>query len=229
MSIRIPGFLLFLSVIVLSSCRRSADLPQTLEAHYLKYRVSYLEERAGRIPTGILPDHMDTYYTRYFVLSRIEGFLNQFSLTQIADLKQKKVTTLLNYFGHKIYYEGREGEPPAGIVEPGQLHCKFTGDTLTIAGLKSERIEVDTGAEKFDIYCTRDFNARKPNMATPYQCVDHALSDFRIQLSLLKMRLTCLEYMTKTVQSEIFSIPEDYSPVTRQAMEEIINSLFTKE
>jgi len=221
--------LLFLSALWFSSCRRSADIPDTIEAHYLKYRVSYLEDRAGAIPTGILPDHMDTYYTRHFVLTRIEGFLNQFSLTQIADLRERKVTTLLNYFGNKIYCAGEDGELPAGIVEPARLDCRYTGDTLTIAGLRSERIEIDTGEEKFDIYFTRDFSARKPNITTPYRCIDHALSDFRIQLSLLKMHLTCLEYMTKTIESEIFAIPEDYSPVTRQAMEEIINSLFTKE
>lgn len=218
-----------LSVLIFSSCRRADGLPETLEAHYLKYRVHYLEEQAGAVPTSILPDHMDTYFTRRFILTRIEGFLNQFSLVQIADLRQRKVTTLLNFFGNKVYYSGEDGELPAGIIEPETLSWKFTGDTTTIAGLKSERIEVDTGEEKFDIYCTRDFSTRKPNIITPYHTIDHALSDFKIQLSLLKMHLTCLEYTRKTIGSEIFTIPEEYSPVSRQVMEEIINSLFTKE
>ena len=222
------GFLFF-SAILLNGCRRSAKLPETIRAHYLKYQVHYLDEHAGAIPTRILPQHMDAYYTRYHILTRIEGFINQFSMVQIADLKRRRVTTLLNFFGTKVYYTGENGELPAGIVEPVELTFKYTGDTTTIAGLKSERIEVDTGTEKYDIYFTRDFNARRPNMTTPYHSIDHALSDFRIELSLLKMHLTCMEYETKTVRSEIFKIPEDYKAVSRQAMEEIINSLFTKE
>jgi len=224
----LTGFL-FLSALLASSCRRSVELPETIEAHYLKYQVNYLEERAGVIPTRILPEQMDAYYTRYYILTRIEGFFNQFSLIQIADLRHRKVTTLLNFFGNKVYYSGKNGELPAGIVEPERLTCRYTGDTTTIAGLNSERIEVDTGDEKFDIYCTRDFNTRRPNITTPYHSIDHVLSDFRIQLSLLKMHLSCLEYRIKTVESEIFTIPEDYRPVSRQTMEKIINSLFTKE
>jgi hypothetical protein len=225
---KLTGFL-FVLLLLANGCRRGAELPETLRAHYLKYQVNYLDEHAGAVPTRILPQHMDAFYTRYHILTRIEGFLNQFSLTQIADLRQRRVTTLLNFFGTKVYYTGENGELPAGIVEPVELRFRYTGDTITIAGLKSERIEVDTGTEKYDIYFTRDFNARRPNMTTPYHSIDHALSDFRIQLSLLKMHLTCLEYKTKTVESEIFMIPEDYEPVSRKAMEEIINSLFTKE
>ncbi|MFO7935604.1 MAG: hypothetical protein R6U78_16190 [Bacteroidales bacterium] len=222
------GFLV-LSVLLINGCRRSAELPETMQAHYLKYQVNYLDEQAGAVPTRILPQRMDAYYTRYHILTRIEGFLSQFALVQITDLRQRRVTTLLNFFGTKVYYTGENGELPAGIIEPVELTFRYTGDTTTIAGLKSERIEVDTGTEKYDIYLTREFNARKPNMTTPYHSIDHALSDFRIQLSLLKMHLTCLEYKIKTVESEIFMIPEDYEPVSRQAMEEIINSLFTKE
>ena len=51
----------------------------------------------------------------------------------------------------------------------------------------------------------------------------------RIQLSLLKMHLTCAEYVTKSIESEIFTIPDDYRRVSLGTMEQIINSLFTKD
>lgn len=220
---------LVLTALIFNGCHRNIELPETIEAHYVKYKVEYLEEKAGDIPTRILPAHMDTYYTRYFIFTRIEGFFNQFSLTQIADLRHKKVTTLLNFFGNKVYYAGTNGELPAGITMPDQLDCRFTGEISVIGGLTSERIEVNTGEEQFSIYCTRDFSVRRPNITTPYQSIDHPLSDFRIELSVLKMHLTCAEFDTRTIESAIFTIPEDYRPVSRKAMEEIINSLFTKE
>jgi len=220
---------LVLTALLFNGCRRNIELPETIEAHYLKYQVEYLEEKAGDIPTRILPAHMDTYYTRYYILTRIEGFFNQFSLTQIADLRRKKVTTLLNFFGNKVYYAGENGELPAGISMPDQLNCRFTGETSVIGGLNSERVEVNTGEERFSIYCTRDFSVRRPNITTPYQTIDHPLSDFRIELSVLKMHLTCEEFETRIIKSEIFTIPEDYRSVSRESMDEIINSLFTKE
>lgn len=212
-----------------NSCQRTVVLPETVEAHYVKYDIEYLEAKAGDIPTRILPAQMDSYYTDYYVLTRIEGFFNQFSLIQIADLKNKKVTTLLNFFGNKVFYSGSRGELPAGLIEPEKLSMKYTGESSVIGGLQSERIEIDTGAEQFSIYCTRDFKINRPNISTPYHSVQYPLSDFRIQLSMLKMHLTCVEFETKSIESEIFTIPEEYRSVSRLAMEQIINNLFTKE
>ena len=218
-----------LSILLLVSCRRNVDLPETIDAYYVKYQIQYLETKAGDIPTRILPGHMDTYYTKYFILSRIEGFFNQFSLIQIANLRHRRVTTLLNFFGNKVFYIGGHGELPAAIVEPDHISYKYTGETKVIGGLNSEQITVDTGEEQFNIYSTKDFNVRRPNITTPFRSIDDPLSEFRIQLSLLKMNLTCAEFESKTIESKIFTIPQDYRPVSRDDMEEIINSLFTKQ
>jgi len=184
---------------------------------------------AGDIPTRILPAKMDSWYTDYFVVTRIDGFFRQFSLIQIADLRNKRVSTLLNLFGNKLYHKGKKGELPVGIIAPSELHVHNTGEHSVIGGLKSEQVKIDTGSETFNMYYTRDFSVRRPNLSTPYGSIDHPLSDFRIQLSLLKMHLSCTKYESRTIDSEIFMIPEDYRLVTRPVMEEIINSLFTKE
>ncbi|MEN8230433.1 MAG: hypothetical protein ABFS38_19885 [Bacteroidota bacterium] len=225
-------YLLAFSVMILlllMSCGRNVNLPETVDAHYLKYQIRYLETQAGDIPTRILPGHMDTYYTKNYVFSSIVGFFEQFSLIQIADLRRKKVTTLLNFFGNRVYYVGRHGELPAAIIEPDHMNCTYTGETKVIGGLNSEKIKVDTGEEQFHVYATKDFSVRKPNITTPFHSINDPLSEFRVQLSLLKMHLTCTEFESKTIDSEIFTIPEGYHSVSRVEMEDIINSLFTKE
>lgn len=219
---------LFLVSLLFYSCRRHT-IPETVEAHYVKYNISYLENMAGDVPTRILPARMDTWYTDYFVVTQINGFFNQFSLIQIADLRNKRVSTLLNLFGNKVYYRGEKGELPAGIVAPAELHIQSTGEHSVIGGLNSEQLRIDTGSESFNMYYTRDFSVRRPNLSTPYGSVDYPLSDFRIQLSYLKMHLTCAEYEPRIIESEIFMVPDDYRHVSRSVMEEIINSLFTKE
>ena len=106
---------------------------------------------------------------------------------------------------------------------------RSTGKQSVIGGLRSEQMEVDTGSEKFNIYYTRDFSVRKPNLSTPYGSIDQPLSDFRIQLSQLKMHLSTEKYESRLIESESFEVPEGYREVSRSYMEQIINNLFTKE
>jgi hypothetical protein len=200
-----------------------------IDAHHLQYEIEYLEEKAGDIPTRILPGTMDAYYARHYVYTKIEGFFSQFRLVQIANLRQKQVTTLLDFFGTHVSYTGQPGELPAGIVQPDHMKIRYTGDTALIGGYLSERIEVETGNEQFDIYCTREIKVRHSNLCTPYQTINHPLTGFSIQLSILKMHLTCVNSEYIPVNSEMFKIPEKYKPVNRATMEEIINNLFTKE
>ena len=221
-------FLILVSLLFYS-CRRNVKLPETMEAHYMKYHISYLENMAGDVPTRILPARMDTWYTDYFVVTRINGFFNQFSLIQIADLRNKRVSTLLNLFGNKVYTRGGKGELPAGIIAPLEMHIQNTGEKSVIGGLNSEQVQIDTGGESYNMYYTRDFSVRRPNLSTPYRTINYPLSDFRIQLSYLKMHLTCTEYDSRIIESEMFTVPDEYRLVTRPVMEEIINSLFTKE
>ena len=107
-------------------------------------------------------------------------------------------------------YTGKPGELPAGIKELDQLVLHFTNDTATIGGLLSERIEVETADEQYDIYCTPEIRVRRPNISTPYQTVKHPLTAFRIQLSHLKMDLSCKKSQFKSIDSEMFTIPEEY-------------------
>jgi len=118
---------------------------------------------------------------------------------------------------------------PAGIRKPEQLEIRFKDDTTTIGGYLSERIEVETEEGIFDIYYTQEIKIRHPNISTPYQTINHPLTEFRIQLSQLKMHLTCTHSEQIPVDSEIFTIPEEYKAVNEAAMEQIINNLFTKD
>ena len=154
MSRKFPILIFLLPTILFISCRRTIHLPETVEAHYVQYKIEYLEATAGDIPTRILPSTMHSWYTDHFVLTKIEGFFNQFSLIQVADLRHRRVTTLLNFFGNKVYYRSEKGELPAGVVAPEYLSFKNTGEHSVIGGLNSKRVDVDTGDEKFSIYYT---------------------------------------------------------------------------
>jgi len=222
-------FYVFFLLLLVSGCRHLTTTPETIDSYYLQYEIKYLEEMAGDIPTKLLPRKMDAYYSKHYVYTRIDGFFNQFTLVQIADLKRNRISTLLDFFGTHVCYTGSKGELPAAVMELEGLEIRFTKDTVTLGGFLSERIEVETTDNQYDIYYTPDIKVRHPNISTPYTMVKYPLTSFRIQLSHLKMHLTCKKSEYKPVDYAMFSVPEEYKQVNRAAMEEIINNLFTKD
>jgi hypothetical protein len=215
-----------------AGCKRSrhgGNRAGSVEADYINYRVEYLENKAGDIPTNLLPDEMQAYYTRDYILTRIDGFFGQFSLVQVANLKKRTVTTMLNFFGNKVYYTGERNEHPVSIHPLDHPEIILTDDMETIAGIPSFRAEIHLPKETYDIYYTEDIKVKTPNITTPYHFIDYVLSDFRVQLSYLKMRLIMEEHAQQEIDNAMFRIPEDYQPVSRKEMEDIINSLFTKD
>jgi hypothetical protein len=224
-----PLLYVFFLLLIVSGCRHNVPTPEKTDCYYLQYEIKYLEDMAGDIPTSILPRKMDAYYSKHYVYTRIDGFFNQFTLVQIADLKRNQVSTLLDFFGTHVSYTGNKGQLPAAVMELEGLEVRFTKDTATLGGFLSERIEVETTDSQYDIYYSPEIKVRHPNISTPYTMVKYPLTSFRIQLSHLKMDLTCKKSEFKSVDYEMFSIPEEYKEVNRAAMEEIINNLFTKD
>lgn len=216
-------------LLILESCNRNPNPEGIIPSYHISYDVNYRDYMAGDIPTKLLPKTLDAYYTRHHVRTEIKGFMNQFSLVLIADLKQRRVYTLLSFFGTDVYYRGEPGELPAGISDPGDLNMRYTGDTIRIGGLLSERIRVSSDKGEYDIYATEDFNSRKPNLCTPFRQVQYPLTHFDVKLSYLDMELICNEFTSENIEANLFIIPDSYKAVNRENMETIINNLFTND
>lgn len=222
-------FLLTACLFTIHSCNLKEKGTDVTEADYIEYKVIYMENMAGDIPTHMLPNVMEAYYSKRYIRTSIEGFFGQFSLVQIANLRQNNVTTMINFFGNRVCYTGEKGELPAGIVELTNPVVRLTSDTAHICGMLSKKAVVETRDSAFDIYYIEDFDIQSPNITTPYFFIEHVLSDFRVQLSVLKMHLIMRHHEKTTVESSVFEIPENYKPVSKETMESIINSLFTKD
>lgn len=226
-------YLLYSTLILLvslSGCKRSDEYSKSVEAEHISYKVVYLDKLAGDIPTNYLPGVMEAYYTKRYVKTSIKGFFGQFSLVQIANLRQNTVTTMLNFFGNKVYYTGKRGEIPAGIAPLKDPKMKVSNDTRTICSMLSRKAIITTTDNVYNVYFIEDIDIKSPNITTPYNFIDYVLSDFRVQLSILKMQLIMSDRKSETISTSMFLIPEDYEQLTsRESMESIINSLFTKD
>jgi len=85
-----------------SACNRSDETSKSIDAEHISYQVNYMENMAGDIPTRMLPDVMEAYYTKKYVMTSIKGFLGQFSLVQVANLRHDNVITMMNFLGTKV-------------------------------------------------------------------------------------------------------------------------------
>ncbi len=224
-----PIFLLTACLFTFYSCNIKDRGTDVTEADYIEYQVNYIDNMAGDIPTQMLPDVMKAYYSKRHIRTSIEGFFGQFSLVQIANLKENTVTTMISFFGNRVFYTGEKGELPAGITGLSDPVVHLTNDTVHICGMLSKKAIVKAKDSAFDIYYIEDFDIQTPNITTPYFFIEHVLSDFRVQLSVLKMHLIMRHHESTTMEPSLFEIPENYKQVSKETMESIINSLFTKD
>ena len=224
-------FLLFCILIitfVLSGCYRSR-IPSkgTVNAKIIEYRIEYLAEKAGSIPTNVLPGKMTLIFAEQYALNRIEGFLGQFSLSYIANRRTKTVTSLLKIFDNKYYYTGKPGELPCGIDSMQDIIMEKTGRKKDIAGFASDEFRITKPeGDNFFIYSAKIDHIKNPNITTPYREIDAVLLEFYTSLSVLKMKLSASRYYSKEVEWNIFNIPEEYIEVSDILMNKAIDELF---
>ena len=198
-----------------------------VNAKVIDYKVEYLESKAGSIPTSILPSKMTLVFAEHIALNRIDGFLGQFSLSYIANLKTTTVTTMLKLFDKKYYYIGKPGELPCGINKMEGIKIHETGHTKEISGFSSKELIVREGNyPELYIYTANIDNIKNPNITTPYSEVEGVLLEFYTSLSIMQMKLSASRLYNKEIDWSLFKVPDDYKLISRPEMEKAINELF---
>lgn len=198
-----------------------------VNAKVIEYRITYLDNKAGNIPTNILPRRMTLIFAENFALNRIDGFLGQFSIIYVANLKKKSVDTHLKLFDKKYYYSGKPGELPCGIDPMEDIQIIKTERTKEIAGFNANEIIVRTNDnDEILLYSAAVNNIKNPNITTPYRDIDEVLLEFFTRLSVLDMKLTAVRLYHKEIEWALFSVNEDYIQIPKDEMENAINELF---
>ncbi len=221
----VPGLSLLFFLFILFSCKSKKEKEKDVKI--LTYEVEYREDRAGSVPTGILPNRMRLVFSRNLAVNQIEGFLGQFSLRYLADLRNQEVTTLLRLFDKKYYYIGEKGELPCGIDPMEGLKILPAGNNPDILGFSTNYFDlILPGGDTLELASTEDLGIESPNITTPYRDVDEVLLQFYTKLSVLEMVLKAVEFEETRLPADFFEIPEDYQRINRATMEKAIDELF---
>lgn len=221
-------FLFLFVAIFFSSCNKKESVHE-VDAKIISYEVNYINDLAGSIPTKILPNKMELIFGEQYAKNTIEGFMGQFSLSYISNLKKEKVITLLKIFDKKYYYQGSSKELPCGINPMKNMVLIPNGKSATILGFEAKEYDLNIGGiEGMKVYTTSDIQVRNPNCSTPYYSIDEVLLQFYTKLSVLEMYLVAESFKEETISSSIFSIPNGYTEVSRLKMENTLAELFKK-
>jgi len=219
----LPVFVFFILVF---ACRQDKK-SKMIEVKVLEYHVEYVDDVAGSVPTSILPEKMSLIFYDQKALTTIEGFLGQFSLSYLADLKKQRVVTMLKLFDRNFYYQGEEGELPAGIVSFEDMIIEKTGDSAMIMDFMARKYIVRAGEiDSKEIWSTEEIDIRNPNIITPYREIPGVLLQFYSQLSVLKMHLVIEKYQEKTISEDMMQVPDSFKRISKSTMEKTLEELF---
>jgi hypothetical protein len=218
---------LLIPVIFFAGCKKTAIPKGEVTATLIEYKVTYLSDKAGSIPTKMLPGKMTVIFAGHYALNKIEGFFGQFSLIYIADLKKESVITMLKLLDKKYVSYGKKGELPCGFHELKDLSIKETGSDRELLGIPCRELLISSaGNSSFYALATDRIDIKDPNITTPYKEIEEALLEFNTQLSLLDMKLTAISVQKQTISWDLFRVSEDYKERPREFMEKTISELF---
>jgi len=193
----------------------------------INYKIEYMSDMAGSIPTNVLPGKMKLVFANHYALNSVEGFLGQFSLVNIADLRKETVTTKLKIFDKKYYYKGKKGELPVGVDPMNNFVLEKGTKGVMIAGHNADEwILKREGKDPLRMYSSDSFDIEHPNITTPYKGIDDVLLLFYIRLSALDMVLIAESIKEETISSNEFIITDDYKQISKETMERTLNELF---
>jgi hypothetical protein len=214
-------------IFVITGCKSNTLPTGDVTATVIEYKVTYLSEKAGNIPTKMLPGKMTVIFAENYALNKIEGFFGQFSLVYVGNLKNKSVITMMKLFDKKYVCYGKNGDLPCGFTELKNLSIKETGNSKELLGYQCTELQINSDPNNMFFALSSDkIDVKNPNVTTPFRDIDDVLLDFRTTLSLLDMRLTATLVEEKTVSWDLFRVPEGYKERPKEFMENTIKELF---
>lgn len=194
----------------------------------IEYSISYQDDQAGRYSTSMLPKSMTTVFNENSYKNTIHGFLGFFSLVNITDVKELRNITILKLLDKQYTYVGGKNEGPCCFGEMNQMQVEFRDETKTIAGMPCKRARITISGnsiDAFDAYYTESIAIDNPNATSPFKDIKGVLMEFRVTLSYITLMLKAEKVTFQHVGPEEFKIPDNCRAVTKEEMQDLLNTL----
>ena len=209
---------IFLLLGLCFSCQNSGE--GVVNEGAIEYEISYLENNLDNIATNLLPKKMVLSFNERYCLTQIDGFMGVFSISLISDLRKNKDVTLVKFFDSKYVHYGEKNEHSCIFDHVKITALQFKESEKNVFGYNTRKAEITEEGQKkpYEILFTHDISSIKPNSNNPFHEIDGVLLNFELQLNQLRMSLEATEVKQKTINDDLFLIPEDYKEVSRDNM-----------
>lgn len=215
-------------IIFAFACSKQEDKGKIKEGK-VEYKITYLENKMSiPMPTHLLPSKLILKFKDDKSVMGIQGIMGVFSLKMITDHKKNTTVTLMKVMEKKLFHQGSP-EDGMFLFKPIEgMRVELRAGQKEIAGLNCKRGRVifpGTNEEQpFIFYYTEDLNIDEPNRGNPYEEVEGVLVKFQMQLNKLRMDLTATEAKAEEIKDSEFDIPEGYRQISREDMDDLLNS-----
>lgn len=226
-AMRISGFVSIILIIFTLSCD-NLGFSGKLSEGTVEYDIVYLQDEKDNPLISLLPTTMSFKFKDDLSIQKIEGWMGIFQMAGIADRGNNKRDAILKIMNEKYYYETTMDGPPFGFDEMPDFKLKDSDSTKTIAGYLCKRKDVfvgDSAKAAFSIYYTDQIELENPNCNNPFKMVDGVLLEFQMSFQKIPMKLTAKKVTKEEIPDDEFNIPEGFSKVPMEKMQETISNL----
>ena len=223
------SLLVVLIILATTSCQTITNFGKITEGRIV-YSIEYPKDAEQSSLVSLLPETMELKFKQDNTVININGFFAIFSLIYISDHNSHTNYSLLRIMNQKKMYKADTDAIPFGYEKMHDIKIEQTADTLTICGYKCKKALAycpNASQTPYELYYTNEIGIKNPNTNNPFRQVDGVLLGFQVRLSGISMNMRAIEIHEEDVDDSVFNIPDDYEIVTREQLEEFIDS-FTK-
>ncbi|MFP4448122.1 MAG: hypothetical protein ACLFPH_05265 [Bacteroidales bacterium] len=219
-------FILISAVVIFHSCKEY-DRSEKVTEGYIVYDIEYMDDSLNRIVKSVLPNEMKVKFKNNSIKNQMEGFSNFFNFTHIKNTNENTNTTLLTILDKKYKYTEKINDPSIFFKDRPDIQIEYTDEEKKIAGYNCKKIKIvlpgnNNDSEKFNVYYTDSILIEGFNSHTPFRSIEGVLMEFQLDFYDIPMKLKAKEVKEREIPPEEFEISDEYQPINKKTMEEII-------
>ena len=229
MGIRRFQCLFFLSLLVLiTGCEALKDDGRMSEG-IIEYGVSYPKLDPNSVLIELLPTKMNLSFKEDMFKTDLTAGFGMFRMNVIVRNDDREVYQLVKLINDRFVVNYDETSAIASNQQFPEMQIKQTGNVKTIAGYECQEALVTLfkdSNETFTIYYTDQINLKESNWFTQYTEIKGVLMEYQIERYNLCSRFSASKVNVKKIDDDIFSVPDDYTEINEQEMNDKMQDIF---
>ncbi|HBS86956.1 MAG: hypothetical protein A2W91_01950 [Bacteroidetes bacterium GWF2_38_335] len=224
-------YLLTVVSLVFFSCseKKAEEKKKEILQGVITYEIKYLQTEDENSLISLLPVEMIYKFKDNSICQKIEGWGGVFTMMGIVNYPKKTNSALLKVMGKKYHFEtSLESNEAFGFDEfPGMKIEYIEGETKEIAGYKCKKAiaYINDTIPPIELFYTEDLPIENPNRNNPFREIKGVLMSYQMSFQRIPMVMNAVKVEMKNIDDVEFLVPDDFEKVSKEDLQEFINTL----